>query len=86
MSAPIQKYIRGDSAVEIAESLETAIQDGRIAAGSPLPTVRGLARARGLSPTTVGAAYRALRGRGLLFVGVGLAIPILYVVLSSAPK
>ena len=61
-----QHGIRGDSASTIAASVEAAIREGRLAAGAPLPTVRELARALHLSPTTVAAAYRWLRVRGLV--------------------
>ena len=47
-------------------SVEAAIREGRLAAGAPLPTVRDLARALRVSPTTVAAAYRTLRVRGLV--------------------
>jgi DNA-binding transcriptional MocR family regulator len=60
------KSITGSSAVEIARSVERAVAEGRLPAGSRLPTVRGLARRLRVSPTTVAAAYRSLRGRGVL--------------------
>ena len=47
-------------------SVETAIRDERLAAGALLPTVRALAAELGASPATVNAAYRILRGRGLV--------------------
>jgi DNA-binding transcriptional MocR family regulator len=62
----IATAIRGRGAQEIARDLEAAISDGRIAEGERLPPVRGLAAALGVSPTTVNAAYRSLRGRGLV--------------------
>lgn len=43
---------------------------GTLAAGDALPSVRALADTLGVSPTTVAAAYRALRQRGLV-VGEG---------------
>jgi len=46
--------------------VETAIREGQLAAGSALPTVRDLARQLRVSPTTVAAAYRTLRARGLV--------------------
>ena len=46
--------------------MEAAIREGRLAAGAALPTVRDLARALRMSPTTVAAAYRTLRVRGLV--------------------
>lgn len=62
--------IRGRTAQAIAKDLESAIRDGRVAPGGRLPAVRSLADALGVSPTTVNAAYRSLRGRGLI-VGAG---------------
>ncbi|HXX47421.1 MAG TPA: aminotransferase class I/II-fold pyridoxal phosphate-dependent enzyme [Myxococcota bacterium] len=58
--------ITGENAVEIAASVEAAVREGRLAAGAQLPTVRGLADQLRVSPTTVAAAYRSLRQRGLL--------------------
>src|SRR5262245_34908714 len=66
MTDMIQKYIRGRTAVVVARSVERAVREGRLPAGARLPTVRGLARRLGVSPTTVAAAYRSLRGRGVL--------------------
>src|SRR2546425_1289648 len=66
MNIVAQYGIRGDGARGIVTSVETAIRQGRLAAGTPLPTVRDLARALGGSPTTVAAAYRTLRVRGLV--------------------
>jgi DNA-binding transcriptional MocR family regulator len=62
----IASAIRGRSALEIARDLESAIRDGRVAPGDRLPAVRALANALEVSPTTVNAAYRSLRGRGLV--------------------
>jgi DNA-binding transcriptional MocR family regulator len=58
--------IQGASAAEITRSIEAAIREGRLAPGARLPAVRELAARLGVSPTTVNAAYRALRGRGLV--------------------
>jgi DNA-binding transcriptional MocR family regulator len=66
MNVVVHKSITGASAVELARSIEAGVRDGRLCAGERLPTVRQLAQARGLSPTTVAAAYRTLRTRGLL--------------------
>jgi DNA-binding transcriptional MocR family regulator len=63
---------RTDGAVEIARAIEAAVDAGELAGGTRLPTVRDLARERSVSPTTVAAAYRMLRERGLL-VGRGRA-------------
>ncbi len=66
MNIMAQYGIHGSGASDVVTSVETAIREGRLAAGTPLPTVRALARGLGLSPTTVAAAYRALRVRGLV--------------------
>ena len=58
--------IHGNSSSEIASTIEAAIRQGSLAAGDPLPTVRGLAGSLDVSPTTVAAAYKELRARGLL--------------------
>jgi DNA-binding transcriptional MocR family regulator len=57
-------HIRGEGAKEIAESLELAIDAGRIGAGERLPTIRALAAELGVSPTTVNAAFATLRAHG----------------------
>src|SRR5262245_9715597 len=61
-----QHGIRGDSASTIAARVEAAIREGRLEAGAARPAVRALARGLRLSPTTVAAAYRWLRVRGLV--------------------
>jgi DNA-binding transcriptional MocR family regulator len=66
VNVPVQYRIGGRSASEITASIEAGIRDGRLAAGSPLPTVRDLARRLRISPTTVAAAYQRLRLRGLV--------------------
>jgi DNA-binding transcriptional MocR family regulator len=65
MNVPEQS-ITGRNAGEIAACIEGEILDGRFAPGAALPTVRALARALGVSPSTVAAAYKSLSGRGLL--------------------
>lgn len=62
--------LEGRTAAEIAESLELAIDRGRIPPGDQLPTVRGLAAELGVSPVTVATAYRSLKQRGLV-IGEG---------------
>jgi len=58
--------IRGSSAVQICESIEAGIRDGRFDRGDTLPTVRLLAEALGVSPSTVAAAYKTLQTRGIV--------------------
>ncbi len=66
MNVSVQYQIRGDSGNLIAASIENGIRSGRLRAGERLPTVRALAVRLRVSPTTVAAAYNALRVRGLV--------------------
>jgi DNA-binding transcriptional MocR family regulator len=66
MNVSVQYQIRGHSGKQIAASIENAIRSGRLRAGERLPTVRALAARLRVSPTTVAAAYNALRVRGLV--------------------
>lgn len=63
-------YIMGKTAVKIAESIERALQSGRLGPNERLPAVRALAGRLGVSGATVAAAYKSLQVRGLL-VGEG---------------
>ncbi len=58
--------IEGRTAAEIAASVEGGIRRGALPAGARLPPIRQLAQGLGVSPATVTAAYRTLRGRGWL--------------------
>src|SRR5271170_8496229 len=66
MNVSVQYQIRGESSNQIAGSIENAIRGGRLRAGERLPTVRALATKLRVSPTTIAAAYSALRVRGLV--------------------
>ncbi len=61
-----QYRISGTNAQEIAAGIEDAIEQGVLAPGEALPTVRALAGDLGVSPTTVSAALADLRSRGLI--------------------
>ena len=61
-----QKYLTGDTAVKIAESVQSAVSLGHLAPGALLPTVRRAAAGLGVAPATVAAAYRLLRDRGVV--------------------
>ena len=66
MSASAQYSIRGNDAASVARSIERGVISGALRPGDSVPSVRSLARELGLSPTTVAAAYRELRRRGVL--------------------
>ena len=51
---------------QIILQVEMAIADGRLTAGSQLPTVRGLAVDLGINPNTVARAYNELEIRGIV--------------------
>lgn len=65
-SALTQYRISGEGAGEIAASVEWGIASGELRPGEALPTVRSLAAELGVSPTTVAAAFKGLRSRGLV--------------------
>jgi DNA-binding transcriptional MocR family regulator len=66
----LRNSIRGTSAVEIASSIERALDAGKLSVDVRLPTIRELAKSLNVSPVTVASAYRLLRSRGLA-VGQG---------------
>jgi DNA-binding transcriptional MocR family regulator len=66
----VQSTLKAADAKSLAAGLEASVRQGGLAPGTRVPTVRALAARLGLSPTTVAAAYRALRQRGIL-KGVG---------------
>lgn len=51
---------------QVRTSLANQINDGTLAVGTKLPTVRGLAAELGIAPNTVARAYRELEEAGLL--------------------
>ncbi|MBQ6642271.1 MAG: GntR family transcriptional regulator, partial [Saccharopolyspora sp.] len=50
----------------LAEALRTAIRDGRLAAGTRVPSTRALARDLGVARGTVTRAYTQLTAEGFL--------------------
>jgi len=63
---PVQNYISGGSAVNIAGSVESAVAAGDLTPGDMLPAVRSLADHLRVAPATVAAAYRLLQDRGVI--------------------
>lgn len=58
--------IAGRTSREIADSVEDAVESGALRPREPLPSVRALAQQLAVSPSTVAAAYRDLRMRGVV--------------------
>ena len=79
----VAELVTDRSARGIAAAISRAITNGALATGERLPTVRDLARALGISPTTVSEAWQVLadagaiqaRGRNGTFV-LGVARPL----------
>lgn len=65
MNILVRYRLSGQNAREISASVEAAVRSGDLAPGDHLPPVRALARELSVSPTTVAAAYRELRQRGI---------------------
>lgn len=61
-----QYGIAGGTAREISASVESRVSDGTLRPGASLPPVRRLAEELGVSAGTVAAAYKELRGRGVV--------------------
>lgn len=61
-----QYHATGSTARAIAADVESAIAGGRLGPGDRLAPVRSLADRLGVSPATVGAAYRLLGTRGVI--------------------
>jgi DNA-binding transcriptional MocR family regulator len=68
----VRYRLTGRTAKEISASVEAGARSGQLTPGDHLPPVRELAGQLGVSPTTVAAAYRELRRRGLT-TGTGRA-------------
>lgn len=52
--------------LQLVRQLQEAVEAGRVAAGTPLPSSRSLARALGVSRNTVLTAYEELAARGFV--------------------
>ncbi len=65
-SVPAAYAISGSDVASLAASVEAGVATGALAPGAALPSVRSLAAAAGVSPTTAAAAYRLLRDRGVV--------------------
>jgi len=62
----LARQIDGASAKAIATSISRLVTSGELAPGTQLPTVRALATALGVSPTTVNQAWQTLGRAGVL--------------------
>ena len=84
--------IGGKSSNQISAGIEEQIRSGKLASGTVLPAIRALADRLEISPTTVAAAYRSLRVRGLVRAGgrrgtiVNRRPPLVTPVLPTAPS
>ncbi|MEO6154590.1 MAG: PLP-dependent aminotransferase family protein [Thermomonas sp.] len=68
-------HARGQRMRALHAQLRSAIVDGRLAGGTPLPSTRALASSHGLARNTVIAAYELLMAEGYLLPRVG-ATPV----------
>lgn len=62
-----KEYLDGKTAVNIAASIERAIQSGQLRGGDSLPSVREAAELLGVNRNTVTQAYARLRERGWVY-------------------
>ena len=62
----ISRHVTERSARGIATTISRLVSSGELAVGTRLPTVRDLSKTLGVSPTTVGEAWRALADIGAI--------------------
>ena len=65
-AAQLAEHVDGRSAKALAASISRLVTAGELAPGSRLPTVRALARALNVSPTTVNQAWQSLGRAGVV--------------------
>ena len=70
--APISAAAPGPLYLQIINSLKREISEGRLHAGSPLPSFRGLAEELLVSVITVKRAYEELEREGIIYRRQGL--------------
>lgn len=69
MSTPIEERLHESTARGLATAVGRAVADGELLPGTRLPPIRTMARALGLSPTTVSAAWGMLARSGTIQTG-----------------
>ena len=65
-SAWLVEQITGRGATDVRNSLTALIENGELAAGTQLPTIRDFARVAGISVGTIADAWSSLRDAGLI--------------------
>lgn len=76
-SSPTPVYLK------LAETLETAIENGSFKAGDKMPSTRELSRIIGVSRPTIIAAYEVLLGRNLVEMRMGCGVYVAPVILPA---
>jgi GntR family transcriptional regulator len=72
MIGPLSAAAPGPLYLQIINNLKREISEGRLAAGSPLPSFRGLAEELLVSVITVKRAYEELEREGIIYRRQGL--------------
>ncbi|MDQ1130314.1 PLP-dependent aminotransferase family protein [Microbacterium sp. SORGH_AS_0888] len=77
--------MRGRGARAVVAAIEEMIADGSLAVGQRLPSIRGIAHAAGMSPTTVTDAWHTLHRNGMLHTEGRRGTHVSFLAPSGAP-